>query len=111
LLDPIAVEEAMKGVDKLFLLNAVSADALTQALITFGLARMLNLKHLTYLSVFKVEQFRDVPHFASKLAVEARCVNSVYHTPSFVLAITFKRRDAQGPRRGSTAYIIRRVDR
>jgi uncharacterized protein YbjT (DUF2867 family) len=25
---------------------------------------------VTYLSVFKVEQFRDVPHFASKLAVE-----------------------------------------
>jgi uncharacterized protein YbjT (DUF2867 family) len=26
---------------------------------------------MTYLSVFKVEQFRDVPHFASKLAVES----------------------------------------
>ena len=36
LLDPVAVEEAMKGVDKLFLLNAVTADELTQALITFG---------------------------------------------------------------------------
>jgi uncharacterized protein YbjT (DUF2867 family) len=71
LLDPVAVEEAMKGVDKLFLLNAVTADELTQALIIFGLARKLKLKHLTYLSVFKVEQFRDVPHFASKLAVES----------------------------------------
>jgi len=70
LLDPVSVEEAMKGVDKLFLLNAVTADELTQALIAFGLARKLSLKHLTYLSVFKVEQFRDVPHFASKLAVE-----------------------------------------
>ena len=71
LLDPVAVEEAMKGVDKLFLLNAVTADELTQASITFGLARKLKLKHLTHLSVFKVEQFRDVPHFASKLAVES----------------------------------------
>jgi uncharacterized protein YbjT (DUF2867 family) len=71
LLDPVTVEEAMKGVDKLFLLNAVTADELTQALIAFGLARKLKLKHLTYLSVFKVEQFRDVPHFASKLAVES----------------------------------------
>ena len=71
LLDPVAVEEAMKGVDKLFLLNAVTADELTQALIAFGLARKLKLKHLIYLSVFKVEQFRDVPHFASKLAVES----------------------------------------
>jgi uncharacterized protein YbjT (DUF2867 family) len=71
LLDPVSVEESMKGVDKLFLLNAVTADELTQALITFGLAKRLKLKHMTYLSVFKVEQFRDVPHFASKLAVES----------------------------------------
>ncbi|MBB6143859.1 uncharacterized protein YbjT (DUF2867 family) [Silvibacterium bohemicum] len=70
LLDPVSVEQAMQGVDKLFLVNAVTADELTQALITFGLARRLKLKHMTYLSVFKVEQFRDVPHFASKLAVE-----------------------------------------
>jgi uncharacterized protein YbjT (DUF2867 family) len=71
LLDPVSIEEAMKGVDKVFLLNAVTADELTQALITFGLAKRLKLKHMTYLSVFKVEQFRDVPHFASKLAVES----------------------------------------
>ena len=70
LLDPVAVEEAMKGVDKLFLLNAVVADELTQALIAYGIAKRLGLRHVTYLSVFKVEQFRDVPHFASKLAVE-----------------------------------------
>lgn len=70
LLDPASVEQAMQGVDKLFLLNAVVADELTQALIAYGVAKRLNLKHVTYLSVFRVEQFRDVPHFASKLAVE-----------------------------------------
>jgi len=70
LLDPGSVEQAMQGVDKLFLLNAVVADELTQALIAYGIARRVGLKHVTYLSVFKVEQFRDVPHFASKLAVE-----------------------------------------
>ncbi len=71
LLDPVAVEEAMRGVDKLFLLNAVVTDELTQALIAYGLARKAGLKHVTYLSVFKADQFRDVPHFASKLAVES----------------------------------------
>src|ERR1700722_6240335 len=71
LLDPVSVGQAMHGVDKLFLVNAVTADELTQALITFGLAKRLKLKHMTYLSVFQVEQFRDVPHFASKLAVES----------------------------------------
>ena len=70
LLDPGSVEQAMQGVDKLFLLNAVVADELTQALIAYGIARRVGLMHVTYLSVFKVEQFRDVPHFASKLAVE-----------------------------------------
>jgi uncharacterized protein YbjT (DUF2867 family) len=33
LLDPVSVEQAMQGVDKLFLLNAVVTDELTQALI------------------------------------------------------------------------------
>jgi uncharacterized protein YbjT (DUF2867 family) len=70
LLDPVAVEAAMQGVDKLFLLNAVVADELTQALIAYGIAKRIGLKHVTYLSVFKVQEFRDVPHFASKLAVE-----------------------------------------
>jgi len=70
LLDPVSVEQAMQGVDKLFLLNAVVADELTQALIAYGIAKRLRLKHVTYLSVFKADQFRDVPHFASKLAVE-----------------------------------------
>jgi uncharacterized protein YbjT (DUF2867 family) len=71
LLDPVSVEQAMQGVDKLFLLNAVVTDELTQALIAYGVAKRVGLKHVTYLSVFKVDQFRDVPHFASKLAVES----------------------------------------
>jgi uncharacterized protein YbjT (DUF2867 family) len=70
LLDPVSVESAMQGADKLFLLNAVVADELTQALIAYGIAKRIGLKHVTYLSVFKVDEFRDVPHFASKLAVE-----------------------------------------
>jgi uncharacterized protein YbjT (DUF2867 family) len=70
LLDPVSVEKAIQGVDKLFLLNAVVTDELTQALIAYGIAKRIGLKHVTYLSVFKVDEFRDVPHFASKLAVE-----------------------------------------
>jgi len=70
MLDPVSVEQAMQGVDKLFLLNGVVTDELTQALIAYGIAKRIGLKHVTYLSVFKVDQFRDVPHFASKLAVE-----------------------------------------
>lgn len=71
LLDPASVEKAMQGVDKLFLLNGVVADELTQALIAYGIAKRSGIKHIAYLSVFQVEKFRDVPHFASKLAVES----------------------------------------
>ena len=69
LLDPVSIERAVKGVDKLYLLNAVVADELTQALIAYGVAKRMGIKHIVYHSVFLVERFRDVPHFASKHAV------------------------------------------
>jgi uncharacterized protein YbjT (DUF2867 family) len=71
LLDPVSVEKALHGVDKLYLLNAVAPDELTQGLIAYDLARKLKLKQIVYHSVFRVEHFKDVPHFASKLAIES----------------------------------------
>jgi len=70
LTDPVSVAEAMKGVDKLFLLNGNVADELTQALTAYGLAKKAGLKHVTYLSVFNADQFLEVPHFAAKAVVE-----------------------------------------
>jgi uncharacterized protein YbjT (DUF2867 family) len=70
LLDPVSVQKAMEGVDKLYLLNAVLPDELTQGLIAYDLAKKLRLSHVVYHSVFRVEHFKDVPHFASKLAIE-----------------------------------------
>ena len=71
LLDPVSMEKALHGVDKLYLLNAVTPDELTQGLIAYDLARKLKLQHIVYHSVFRVEHFKDVPHFASKLAIES----------------------------------------
>jgi uncharacterized protein YbjT (DUF2867 family) len=71
LLDPVSVHQALEGVDKLYLLNGVSADELTQGLIAYDLARNLKIKHVVYHSVFKAEQFKDVPHFASKVTIES----------------------------------------
>jgi uncharacterized protein YbjT (DUF2867 family) len=70
LLDPVSIEKALEGVDKLYLLNAVTPDELTQGLIAYDLARKRKLSHVVYHSVFRVEHFKDVPHFASKLAIE-----------------------------------------
>jgi len=71
LLDPVSVKKAMDGVDKLYLLNSVSPDELTQGLIAYDLAKKLKLRHIVYHSVYRVEHFKDVPHFASKLAIES----------------------------------------
>ena len=69
-LDPVAVNKAIDGVDKLYLLNAVVPDELTQGLIAYDLARKHKLKQIVYHSVFKAEHFKDVPHFASKAVIE-----------------------------------------
>ena len=66
LLDPVSVRKALDGVDKLYLLNAVAPDELTQGLIAYDLAKKLKLKQIVYHSVFKAEQFKDVPHFCFK---------------------------------------------
>lgn len=71
LLNPVSVQKALDGVDKLYLLNAVTPDELTQGLIAYDLARKSKLSHIVYHSVFRVEHFKDVPHFASKLAIES----------------------------------------
>ena len=70
LLDPPAIERAMIGVDKLYLLNAVTPDELTQGLVAYDLAKRRKLEHIVYHSVFRAERFRDVPHFAAKFAIE-----------------------------------------
>ena len=70
LLDPVSIDKALQGVDKLYLLNAVTPDELTQGLIAYDLAKRRKLSHVVYHSVFRVEHFKDVPHFASKHAIE-----------------------------------------
>ncbi len=71
LLDPPAVERAMDGCDQLYLLNAVTPDELTQGLVAYDLAKRRKLRRVVYHSVFRVEKFRDVPHFAAKFAIES----------------------------------------
>ncbi len=71
LLDPVSIDRALQGVEKLYLLNAVTPDELTQGLIAYDLAKKRKLSHVVYHSVFRVEHFKDVPHFASKFAIES----------------------------------------
>lgn len=49
MLDPSSMRDALKGIDKLFLLNAVTAEELTQSLIVLGIAKRAGVQHITYL--------------------------------------------------------------
>jgi uncharacterized protein YbjT (DUF2867 family) len=68
--DVASMRAALKGVDTLFLLNAVASDEVTQALVTLGLAREAGIQRIVYFSVFNSALFDDVPHFAGKYLVE-----------------------------------------
>ncbi|SOB79112.1 Uncharacterized conserved protein YbjT, contains NAD(P)-binding and DUF2867 domains [Sphingomonas guangdongensis] len=70
LLDIDAVRSALAGVRTLFLLNAVTGDEFTQALITLNLAREAGIERVVYLSVFEADLAVNVPHFAVKYGAE-----------------------------------------
>jgi len=107
--DPVSVQKALGGMDKLYLLNGVAADELTQGLIAYDLAKKLKVRHVVYHSVFKVDQFKDVPHFAAKIAIEAalrECRHPVYNHPSqlFYSKRSVAERTADGRGRLSHAF-------
>jgi uncharacterized protein YbjT (DUF2867 family) len=70
LADVEALRRAMAGVDTLFLLVPNVAEEFTQAMLALEVAREAKLKGAVYLSVFKGEDYADVPHFAGKAAAE-----------------------------------------
>ncbi|GJD79054.1 SDR family oxidoreductase [Methylobacterium gregans] len=70
LLDIDSVRAAFSGVSTLFLLNAVTGDEFTQALITLNVAREAGVDRVVYLSVFGADRAVNVPHFAVKFGAE-----------------------------------------
>jgi uncharacterized protein YbjT (DUF2867 family) len=70
LLDVDALRSAFSGINTLFLLNAVTGDEFTQALITLNIAREAGVERVVYLSVFNADRAVNVPHFAVKFSAE-----------------------------------------
>lgn len=70
LLDIDSLRAAFTGVNTLFLLNAVTGDEFTQALITLNIARESGVDRVVYLSVINADRFVNVPHFAVKFGAE-----------------------------------------
>ncbi|CUX02265.1 NmrA/HSCARG family protein [Rhizobium pusense] len=69
-LDVDSLRSAFNGISTLFLLNAVSPDEFTQALIALNLARASGIERIVYLSVIHADVYVNVPHFAGKFGVE-----------------------------------------
>ncbi len=70
LTDVASMRKALSSVRTLFLLNAVTPDEVTQALITLNLAREAGIERIVYLSVIHADKFTNVPHFTGKHTVE-----------------------------------------
>jgi len=71
LLDPRTVRSVFKGVDGVFLLIAVSTTETHEGLMALNGMRMAGVKRLAYMSVHHLEQALHLPHFGSKLPLEA----------------------------------------
>lgn len=71
LLDPGTVRSVFKGIDGVFMLNAVSPTETHEGLMALNGIRMSDVKRLVYLSVYNLDQALHLPHFGSKLPIES----------------------------------------
>ncbi|MEM4989892.1 NmrA family NAD(P)-binding protein [Collimonas sp. H4R21] len=67
---PKSMRAALSSVRTLFLLNAVTPDEVTQALMTLNLAKEAGIERIVYLSVIHADLYTNVPHFTGKHTVE-----------------------------------------
>jgi uncharacterized protein YbjT (DUF2867 family) len=83
LTDVSSLRAALSSVRTLFLLNAVTPDEMTQALIALNLAHEAGIERVVYLSVIHADKFTNVPHFTGKHTVE-RMIES-FDIPATIL--------------------------
>jgi uncharacterized protein YbjT (DUF2867 family) len=69
--DPYKVLGAFNGVEAVFLLNAVSSTETQEGLFALECARLQGVKKLVHLSVQHVDRALHLPHFGSKVVIEA----------------------------------------
>ncbi|MFO7686646.1 MAG: NmrA family NAD(P)-binding protein [Desulfobacterales bacterium] len=71
LIDPKTVRFIFNNIDAVFLLNAVSPTETHEGLMAVNGAILAGVKRIVYLSVPKLENAPHLPHFGSKLPIEA----------------------------------------
>lgn len=106
LLDTASVRSALQGVTTLFLLVPNAPDEITQAMNTVGLAHDAGVRGIVYLSVTRSDVFADVPHFATKHAVEQmmaqRGIGATVLRPSYFMQNDIGQKD---PMLGGGVYV------
>jgi uncharacterized protein YbjT (DUF2867 family) len=70
LLKPATVRSVFKGIDAVFLLNAVTQTESHEGLLALTGMQLANLRRIVYLSVHHVDEAAWLPHFGSKVGVE-----------------------------------------
>lgn len=71
LIDPTTYPQVFtRDIDGLFLLNAVAPTELQEGLCALAEAKRAGVKRLVHLSIHDVTKGPDIPHFASKIAIE-----------------------------------------
>lgn len=71
LLEPATVRRVFDGVDGVFLLNAITQTETSEALMAITGMRLAGVKRVAYLSVHHADEVAWLPHFGSKVGVEA----------------------------------------
>ena len=71
LLDVATIRSAFQGMDGVFLLNVVSPNESHEGLMSVCGARLAGVKRVVYLSVQAADDAAYLPHFGSKVGVEA----------------------------------------
>jgi uncharacterized protein YbjT (DUF2867 family) len=71
LLDPGTVRSVFRGIDGVFMLNAVSATETHEGLMALNGIRMSGVKRLVYMSAHNLDQALHLPHVGSKLPIES----------------------------------------
>jgi uncharacterized protein YbjT (DUF2867 family) len=71
LLEPASVRRVFKEVEAVFLLNAVSQTEASEGLMAVTAMRVAGVKRIVYLSVHHTDVAAWLPHFGSKVGVEA----------------------------------------
>lgn len=68
--DPVSLQGAFDGTDRLFLLNAVAMTELHEGLSALWEARKAGVSRIVYLSVHRAHDGPHIPHFGSKSKIE-----------------------------------------